>query len=204
MFLLHAAGVLLLMVAVESPEKAQQGDQGEPRSRKEELRQKRVERLSQLTPYEVSKGEERARWWETNRLKAVTKGYYGIRALVGGMDDPVVFGSVSSGAGFVYGVGDQNGLDRHEFRFNLDARYSTKQYQSVEAQAQFPTLRSKSPVQGFLLAAYRDYKEINFFGLGPESSIHNSFPQPQLPLLDGSGTDEEKCCRIRPVRSQIP
>ena len=56
-------------------------------------------------------------------------------------------GGLSSGS-----VGYQYGLDRHEFRFSIDARYSTRQYEQIEAIAEFPTKRSSSPVQGFLTA----------------------------------------------------
>jgi len=158
------------MLAVAMPLQAQQAGSQSEQSRQEELRKKREQRKANLTPYDTSTGEKRVLWWETNRFKAFTKGYKGIRPVIGGMDDPVVFGAVSSGSGLVGGIGYQRGLDSQDFRFSIDARYSTKQYESLEALAEFPTPRSDSPVQAYLEAAYRDYKEINFFGLGPDSS----------------------------------
>ncbi len=139
-------------------------------TRKEKLRKEREERSRSLAPYATSKGEQRARYWERTRPKILTKGYKGFRAGIGGIDDPAAFGEASSGSGWVGSVGYQYGLDRQDFRFSIDGRYSTKQYEQIEATVEFPTARSNSRVQGFLTSNYRDYRQVNFFGLGPDSS----------------------------------
>ncbi len=165
-----AIGMIFLVVG---PHALAQSTAAQGPSRQEELRKKREERKKDLKPYELTKGEKRAQYWEKFQPKIFTKGYAGFRALIGGMDDPAVFGAASSGAGLVGGVGYQYGLDNRNFRFRVDARYSTKKYEQIEAHAEFPTPLSQSVVQGFVNAAYRDYKEINFFGLGPDSSVDN-------------------------------
>ena len=89
------------MLAVAMPLPAQPTSSQSEQSRREELRKKRQQRKGNLTPYDTSTGEKRVLWWETNRFKAFTKGYKGLRPIIGGMDDPVVFGAVSSGSGLV-------------------------------------------------------------------------------------------------------
>ena len=171
MSILHLTWAFLLLLPAEVPETSGQEQTTQGPSRKEESRKKREERQAQLAPYLISPTEERAAKWEKAQFKILTKGYKGFRALIGGMDDPTVFGAASSGAGLVGGVGYQYGLDNRKFRFRIDGRVSTKQYEQVEGLAEFPTPVSKSAVQGFVSAAYRDYKSINFFGLGPDSSV---------------------------------
>tara|TARA_B100000949_G_C14199171_1_gene415233 strand:- start:113 stop:985 length:873 start_codon:yes stop_codon:yes gene_type:complete len=42
-------------------------------------------------------------------------------------------------------------------------------YQQLDGLAEFPTPVSGSPVQAYIKAGYRDYRQVNFFGLGPSS-----------------------------------
>ena len=107
---------------------------------------------------------------EKRRGKLTEKGYKGFRLLIGGVDDPALFGSASSGSGFVGGVGYVNGTNRDSFKFTLDARYSTRTYENILANLEFPNRSAGKPVHAFIQAGYRDYKAVNFFGLGGSTS----------------------------------
>ncbi len=137
--------------------------QGRPASRKEILQQKRQAKLRNLTPQSISKSERRILSLEKGTVvqKMLTKGFSGVRLLIGGMPP---------GSGFAYGVGYVNGFDRESFRFSLDARYSTKEYEKIDGLIEFPTPVSELPLQAYIKAGYSDLKEVNFFGIGNFSS----------------------------------
>ncbi len=120
-----------------------------------------------LTPERISRGEERMRGLETWRLpRAVfVKGFHGLR------QRRPVLGGMPGGSGFVYGGGYVYGLDRTAVEFSTNVRASTLGYKQADAQFSFPTSRSDSPIRARVRAEYRDFTELNFFGLGTSSNV---------------------------------
>lgn len=134
--------------------------QDQPQSRQEILLEKRRQKMQDLKAEQVSKWENVLIQYEKRPIfqKLTVKGYQGFRLVVGGLPQ---------GSGFAYGVGYVNGLDRESVRFTVDARYSSRRYERLDAMAEFfPKPASDSPWRGFVKAGYLDYKSHNFFGIG--------------------------------------
>ena len=127
------------------------------------LAQREAKRL-ELTPERISRAEERMRALETWRLpRAIfVKGFHGVRPILGGMP---------SGSGFVFGGGYINGLNRRAFEFTASARYSTLGYRQADVNLTFPTSRSTQPLRARVRAEYRDFTELNFFGIDSASQV---------------------------------
>lgn len=162
------------------------------KSRQEILQEKRREKANKLVPYQISKGEEKfLRKIEKQPFlsKLLGKGHGGVRLLIGGMP---------SGSGFAGGIGYQNGIDRDNVFFTFDARYSTRQYEQLDAMIEFPTKRSERPVRAFVKAGYLDYKEVNFFGIGNDSSENNetSFRIEERSISAGVTIDAHRLVRF--------
>ena len=117
-----------------------------------------------LRPERVSRAEERIGAFETLRLpRAIfVKGFNGLRPVLGGLP---------GGSGFVFGGGYINGLNRRAYEFTTNARYSSLGYRQADLNLVFPNQRSTSPVRVGVRAEYRDFTELNYFGLGTSSSV---------------------------------
>ncbi len=139
-----------------------QADQGI--TRQAALLAQREAKRDTLAPERVSQTEERVRAFETLRLpRAIfVKGFNGLRPVLGGLP---------GGSGFVFGGGYINSLNRRAYEFTTDARYSTLGYKQADINVVFPNERSTSPVSAGLRAEYRDFTELNYFGLGTGSSV---------------------------------
>ena len=144
------------------PQQAEQADEEEapPRTRAEILRRQREAKRGALSPYRVSRAEERVRFLETWRLprRLFTKGFGGFRPVLGGMP---------SGSGLVAGGGYVAGATSERATATANARYSTKGYWAYDAGlVLFPEARSTLPVEGRLTARTSDFGSLRFFGLG--------------------------------------
>ncbi len=141
-----------------------QGSQTEPRTRAETLQRQREEKSQNLTPHVVSRGEERAHFFETWRLprRLFTKGFAGFRPVIGGMP---------SGSGFVGGAGYIAGYHSDLLQFTANARYSTRGYTMFDTGLLiFPRSNSTLPVEGYITGHLRDFTSLRHFGLGTGSS----------------------------------
>ncbi|MEO8682892.1 MAG: BamA/TamA family outer membrane protein [Vicinamibacterales bacterium] len=116
-----------------------------------------------LTPEVVSTWERRMLALEARNFpQSLFAGEYnGIRTLIGGMP---------SGSGFVGGVGYMRGATGDRLRFNASARISTENYRQLDAEALFPTTRSGRPFQVRIHSRYADYRALDLYGLGQDSS----------------------------------
>lgn len=149
---------LLAAVAVE----AQEVEDAE--TREETLLRKRREKAKNLTPYRVSKGEERAKGFEEARLpqKILQKGWRGFRPVIGGMP---------SGSGTVLGGGYIRGLEAEYLQFQLNGRWSTKGYTMADAELVIPPPQIGRRIEFKLRGEYRDLTSLRFYGLGNDSSV---------------------------------
>jgi hypothetical protein len=155
----RAVIAVAIFLLVPQPLGAQPAGQNED-TRQELLLRERREKQERLAAETLSTWE---RWLlaleEMNFPQNVfVKGFHGFRPVVGGMP---------SGSGLVGGGGYVRGLDSNVLLFTANARVSTRRYTAVDAQATFPTRRSRLPVQAYVRAGYRDLTALNFFGLGP-------------------------------------
>ena len=150
---------ICLLLAATMPLLAQQEASGQ--SQRERLTERRREKSQNLTPAQVSRGEARIRGLEKARFPSniFVKGFHGIRPVVGGMP---------SGSGLVGGVGYVRGLESELFTVATSAAYSTRGFIQVNARLDLPTAQSGRPVRGFVTAAYQDYPQLRFFGVGEQ------------------------------------
>lgn len=155
-------GLMVLLLGQAAFGQEPQNQEDLPRTRQELLLEQRREKAEELEPYQVSEWEARIRSWEQARfpLNIFIKGYKGIRPVVGGMP---------SGSGLVGGVGYVHGLDSEYFQFQTNARYSTRGYTTLDAQALFPNPQVGRRWEIRLDAGYRDLTSLRFFGLGNDS-----------------------------------
>jgi hypothetical protein len=138
-------------------------------SRQDLLREKRREKAKHLSPYEVSPGEARVHWVEETHLpeKILVRGWHGIRPVIGGGEQ---------GAGrLVGGIGYVQGLDSEVLQLTVNARTSTNSYQVLDAQIDFPTALSDSPLRVSLDASFRNLKRFSFYGIGNDSDRLRTF-----------------------------
>lgn len=116
-----------------------------------------------LTPEVVSKWERRMLALEARNFpQGLFSGEYnGVRPSIGGMP---------SGSGFVGGIGFMHGATGDHLRVNANARISTKNYRQLDAEALLPTTRSGQPFQIRFHGQYADYRSLDLFPLGQDSS----------------------------------
>lgn len=133
-----------------------------PATREEILRRKRQEKAEAMEPYAVSNAESRVLGFEAMNFPAnlFERGWRRFVPVIGGMP---------SGSGFVGGLGYHNGLDNEAFEFDASARISTRLFTATQAEVRFPTARHESPVRGRVTFRNSDYRELRFFGLGPDT-----------------------------------
>ena len=125
-------------------------------SRQEIVLEEKQEKAKELSKYEVSKTEARVRRLERVKFprNILEQGYRGVRPLVGGMP---------SGSGFVLGVGYLHDPDFGLFRFEGNARYSTRSFRELDAGLEFPSKRLGRKLYARLNTAYQDYTSLRFF-----------------------------------------
>ena len=162
--IIWCAGLIFAMALVPPAPAEAQTDAESVQTRAAILTQQCQEKRERLTPQGISKGEARMQKFETWRLpRAIfVKGFNGFRPVLGGMP---------SGSGFVGGGGYVYGLNSMAVEFTTNVRYSTLDYRQADARLAFPTSRSDFPLRAEIKAEYRDYKELNYFGLGPTTSL---------------------------------
>jgi len=137
--------------------------QAPPDSRAGLLDAARRAKAKTLTPEVVSKWEGRMLALERRNFpNSLFAGEYnGVRSLIGGMP---------SGAGLVGGVGYMRGATGDLLRFTASARLSTENYRQLDAEALLPTARSGRPFQIRIHGRYADYRALDLFPLGQDSS----------------------------------
>ncbi len=135
-------------------------------SQQEKLERLRQEKSAKLEPYLVNPWENRMRRWERARMPAriFRKGWAGFRPVIGGM---------LPGSGTVFGAGYIYGQESQYTQFQVNARYSTKGYTQYDGMIEFPAPQRNSWLRTQVRAAYLDYTQVNFFGLGNNSSKDN-------------------------------
>ncbi|HUV14806.1 MAG TPA: hypothetical protein VMY18_14265, partial [Acidobacteriota bacterium] len=132
-------------------------------SQQEKLDRLREEKSATLEPYLVNPWENRMRRWEKARMPAriFRKGWAGFRPVIGGM---------LPGSGTVFGGGYIYGQESQYTQFQVNARYSTKGYTQYDGMIEFPSPQRNSWLRTQIRAAYLDYTQMNFFGVGNETS----------------------------------
>jgi outer membrane protein assembly factor BamA len=157
-------GVLILCGSVSLPVGAQETEEAE--TREEILLRKRREKADNLSPYRISKGEERVKGFEEARLpqKILQKGWRGFRPVIGGMP---------SGSGTVLGGGYIRGLEAEYFQFQANGRWSTKGYTMADAEFVIPPPQIGRRIEFKVRGEYRDLTSLRFYGLGNDSSVDN-------------------------------
>ena len=148
----------------ESASETESSQENPARTRAEQLLQMRQERSLQLTPYEVSSTEARARRWEKAKFptKWLVKGWRGFRPIIGGMP---------SGSGAVFGAGYIHGLESQYLQYQLNGRYSTRGYTMFDGELVYPPPQARKRLELKLNGAYRDLTSLRFYGLGNESDV---------------------------------
>ena len=162
--IIRCAGLIVVMALLPPGPAEAQTDAETVQTRAAILTQQREEKRGRLSPQRISAGEARMQKFETWRLpRAVfVKGKKGFRPVLGGMP---------SGSGFVVGGGYVYGLNSTAVEFTTNVRYSTLGYRQADARLAFPTSCSDFPLRAEIKAEYRDFKELNYFGLGPTTSL---------------------------------
>lgn len=132
-------------------------------SRADLLEAERREKAAALTPEKVSTWEGRLLALEQRNFpqSLFSPEYDGVRALIGGMPP---------GSGFVGGVGYMRGATSDLLRFTASARISTENYRQLDAEALIPTARSGRPFQIRVRGRYADYRALDLFEPGQDSS----------------------------------
>jgi hypothetical protein len=132
-------------------------------SQQAKLERLRQEKSKKLEPYLANPWENRMRRWEKARMPAriFRKGWAGFRPVIGGM---------MPGSGTVFGGGYIYGQESQYTQFQVNARYSTKGYTQYDGMIEFPAPQRNSWLRTQIGAAYLDYTQINFFGLGNDTS----------------------------------
>ncbi len=140
--------------------------QEEVETREELLLRERKEKAERLSPYRVSKAEERVKGLEEARLpqKILQKGWRGLRPVIGGMP---------SGSGTVLGGGYIRGLENEYFQFQVNGRWSTKGYTMADAEFVLPPPQIGRRIEFKLRGEYRDLTSLRFYGLGNDSSVES-------------------------------
>lgn len=158
---LRLAVCLPLLVFLAATASAQEE---EPATRRELLLEERREKAEGLEPYRVSSTEARVHALEKARFpeNIFVKGWRGLRPVIGGMP---------SGSGFVFGGGYVHGLENQYYRFQVDARRSTKGYTTADAELVFPPPQAGRRLELKLRAEYRDLTSLRFYGIGNDSSV---------------------------------
>jgi hypothetical protein len=158
------ASFLLLAAALLASSAAAQ--ESEVETREELLRRKRLEKGKNLTPYVVSKAEERVKSFESARLpqKILQKGWRGFRPVIGGMP---------SGSGTVLGGGYIRGLESEYVQFQVNGRWSTKGYTMADGEIVIPPPQAGRRIEFKVRGEYRDLTSLRFFGVGNDSSEDN-------------------------------
>lgn len=123
----------------------------------------RQAKANSLIPAAVSTWERRLLALEARNFpqRLFADEFNGVRTLIGGMP---------SGSGIVGGVGFMRGATGDRLRFNASARVSTENARQLDAEALLPTIRSGSPVQFRIHSRYADYRALDVFPLGQDSS----------------------------------
>jgi hypothetical protein len=132
-------------------------------SQQAKLERLRQEKSKKLEPYLANPWENRMRRWEKARMPAriFRKGWAGFRPVIGGM---------MPGSGTVFGGGYIYGQESQYTQFQVNARYSTKGYTQYDGMIEFPAPQRNNWLRTQIRAAYLDYTQINFFGLGNDTS----------------------------------
>jgi outer membrane protein assembly factor BamA len=80
-------------------------------------------------------------------------------------------GGMPSGSGFVFGLGNLAGRHSEVARFDVSGQISTKSFKRVRAEVDLPGPALVFPVKLNVLGQYRDYVDLRFYGLGPDSDV---------------------------------
>lgn len=166
LLLLALCGTLALASPRAAVAQSAEEQDADVQTRAEILRKEREAKRGELEPYEISSAEARLLWIQKRNFpqNIFVRGWNHFRPLIGGMP---------SGSGFVVGPGFVNGLDRENFDFEANARFSTRGFRTFDAQVNFPTVRSGAPVLAYVRAESRELPQLRFFGLGQDSLAAN-------------------------------
>ncbi len=157
LFTCAALGVWVAPAAAQQP------------SRQDSLLALRRAKAQTLRAHRVSAAEARILKIEQTKIpeKVLVRGWRGWRPVIGG---------APQGAGFLTGgIGYTRGLTSEAWRADASARISTNNYRLVDAAVEFPTGHHPLPVRFRLDGAWRDLRDINFFGLGNDSANFRGF-----------------------------